>query len=144
MSGAALMAFTLSACFCHKPPQVAPRDESIAVQQDCPYEQCSDEYYGDTPRSGTYRGTYEWSFESGSFDDGSKCRYWLSGNLGPLWDAVKTTPNGPYSDGTALIEVEGTLTPPGCYGKDGIFRRELRVTKLVSFRITNLIPAQTW
>jgi hypothetical protein len=48
-----------------------------------------------------------------------------------------------YLRATAKARFEGTLTKPGCYGHMGGSRRELKVTKVESFHVTDTLPRRT-
>ena len=103
-------------------------------------DDCDDrEYESAVGISRVFRGTYSHGFEHSAFvPDGSPCRWWLSGELGSLREALPTA--DPHRRAAARVEVEGTLTPPGCYGHMGAARRQLQVTRVLAVEI---LPAPT-
>jgi hypothetical protein len=109
----------------------------------CPIDDCDDsEYDKDAGVSRVFRGIYSHGGKHSVFvATGAKCGWWMSGNLGQLRKDLDAT--WPHLLATATVEVEGTLTPPGCYGHIGGARRELKVTKVISFKITEVVPLST-
>jgi hypothetical protein len=105
-------------------------------------QQCDDSEHEKGPATRVFRGTYRSGFENSTFyPEGSKCFWWVSGDLGALGKELDR--RWPYGEATATVQVEGTLTAPGCYGHMGVARRELTVKKVVSFDIKNVIPMPT-
>ena len=98
--------------------------------------------YNDRGHTGVFRGTYRHGFETSQFlPEGSKCRYWLSGELAPV--DVELRERWPYLVATVNIEVEGTVTAPGCYGHMQVSPRELKVAKVRSFKVVEVIAVPT-
>ncbi len=98
--------------------------------------------YDDLAHTGVFRGTYQHGFETSVFvPDGSKCRYWLSGNVAVV--KAELAKRWPYLVADVVLEVEGTVTGPGCYGHMQASSRELRVAKVRSFRVVEVVPVPT-
>lgn len=91
------------------------------------------------PSGGAQRfaGTWDFHFETSSFrSDAGEGPYWLSAG-GDVWTEL-TAPfaasGGPW--GQLDIVVEGELSEPGEYGHLGAYERELRVTRVISSRLS--------
>lgn len=101
-------------------------------------EECDDSTY-DEGGPTVFQGMYRHGFETSLFRaEGSKCDWYLSGDFGPLGDELQK--RWPYLRAIVTLRVEGTLTPPGCYGHMGIGHRELKATKVISYMITSVEP----
>jgi hypothetical protein len=73
-----------------------------------------------------FSGQYIFGFEQSDFTpSGSKERWWLDGNIGPITRrAIQMHP--------LFLVVEGELSSRGKHGHLGAYVRELRVTRVVS------------
>ncbi len=101
------------------------------IEPPSPIDPCDDTEYGDESRTGIFRGIYTLAFEQSTFQpDGSKCRWWMVGDIDALLFTLGTGRS--YAGSSARVEVEGLLSVPGRYGHRGGARRELRVSRLLS------------
>ena len=86
------------------------------------------------PSSGTYRGIYVLGFERNDFiPENSKERWWLWGEIGELRRRM-TGParfNEVALASPVSLVVEGELSARGRYGRPGLYRRALQVTRVV-------------
>ena len=87
----------------------------------------------------TFSGEWEWSFETSAFrtEDG-RGPWWLSAE-GSAWDDViapiQRSGGGPW--GRVTLIVEARLSAPGRYGHMGAYEREIRVTRVISARLSS-------
>ncbi len=107
---------------------------SSADLMNCPIVVCEDEEVARAGINGTFTGVYSLGFELSEFQpSGSECRWWLRGNIEPIWAATGSREE--MESASVRIAVEGSVSEPGCYGHTGMYRRALTVTRIVSAQV---------
>jgi hypothetical protein len=84
------------------------------------------------PVTGNFRGIYIAGWEASSFRACSHSDYWwMSGEIGPIFDAVPRNPETLQTATAAYVHVRGRRSKRGSYGHLGAFRYELVVSEVL-------------
>ena len=93
------------------------------------------------PEQGVYAGYYRSGFELSSFrPQGSSEQWWLNTESRRLLTPVAHAAQGSW----IYIAVRGSVSPPGKYGHEDAYARELVVTEVLQMRVATTVESNAF